>query len=114
MSKKKVKVTDSMGPVEIPASALYQAQTQRALDNFKISSLRLPVEMIQALAMVKKACAEVNLDLANIDTDDMIGLYLKEVGRVPLLTAQEEVDLAQRIEKGRISRSGAPQANCLE
>ena len=42
--------------------------------------------------------------LANIDTDDMIGLYLKEVGRVPLLTAQEEVDLAQRIEKGRISR----------
>jgi RNA polymerase primary sigma factor len=42
--------------------------------------------------------------LANIDTDDMIGLYLKEVGRVPLLTAKEEVQLAMRIERGRISR----------
>ncbi|MDH5506776.1 MAG: sigma-70 family RNA polymerase sigma factor [Anaerolineae bacterium] len=42
--------------------------------------------------------------LANIDTDDMIGLYLKEVGRVPLLTAEQEVSLAMRIERGRISR----------
>lgn len=36
-----------------------------------------------------------------IDIDDTVGLYLKEVGRVPLLTAQEEVDLARRIERGR-------------
>ena len=42
--------------------------------------------------------------LANIDTDDMIGLYLKEVGRVPLLTAPQEVELAQRIERGRFAR----------
>ena len=42
--------------------------------------------------------------LANIDTDDTIGLYLKEVSRVPLLTAAEEVELAQRIERGRMAR----------
>ncbi|MBT8434729.1 MAG: class II fumarate hydratase, partial [Gammaproteobacteria bacterium] len=67
MAKKKIKVSDSMGTVEIPADALYQAQTQRALDNFKISSLRLPQAMIRALALVKKACVETNLDLGKID-----------------------------------------------
>ena len=42
--------------------------------------------------------------LANIDTKDTIGLYLKEVSRVPLLTAEQEVSLAQRIERGRNAR----------
>jgi RNA polymerase primary sigma factor len=49
--------------------------------------------------------------LANIDTDDTIGLYLKEVGRVPLLTAQQEVDLAQRIEQGRLAREELARGN---
>jgi RNA polymerase primary sigma factor len=49
--------------------------------------------------------------LANIDTDDAIGLYLKEVSRVPLLSAIEEVELAQRIESGRMAREELARGN---
>jgi RNA polymerase primary sigma factor len=52
-------------------------------------------------------------DLANIDTNDTIGLYLKEVSRVPLLNAEEEVTLAQRIERGRIAREELAKGNIL-
>jgi fumarate hydratase class II len=59
--------SDSLGQVEVPAEALYGAQTQRALDNFPVSGLRLPRRVIRALALIKKAAAEINRDTGKLD-----------------------------------------------
>jgi fumarate hydratase class II len=54
------KETDSLGDVQVPVEALWGAQTQRAVGNFPVSGLRLPRRLIRALALVKKAAAQVN------------------------------------------------------
>jgi fumarate hydratase, class II len=58
---------DSMGPVEIPGSALYGPQTQRAVENFRISSVPMPWVFIQAALYIKKAAAATNLELELLD-----------------------------------------------
>ena len=58
---------DSMGELQVPADALYGAQTQRAIDNFPISGLHLPREFIRALGLIKAAAADVNLSLGYLE-----------------------------------------------
>ncbi|MFC0098225.1 class II fumarate hydratase [Micromonospora marina] len=60
---------DSMGEVEVPAEALWRAQTQRAVQNFPISGRGLEPAQIKALAQIKGAAALVNGELGVIDTD---------------------------------------------
>jgi len=60
---------DTMGEVSVPATALYSAQTQRAVDNFPISGITLTRRHIEALARVKKAAARANAALGVLDAD---------------------------------------------
>jgi len=58
---------DSLGPVQVPDDALWGAQTQRAVENFRISGLRQSSDYIAASALVKRAAAEVNMSLGQLD-----------------------------------------------
>ncbi|MBX5447989.1 MAG: class II fumarate hydratase [Acidothermus cellulolyticus] len=60
---------DSMGEVRVPAHAKWRAQTQRAVENFPISGMRIDRELIAALAAIKGAAARVNAELGVIDPD---------------------------------------------
>ncbi|MDT9587526.1 MAG: class II fumarate hydratase [Candidatus Arsenophonus melophagi] len=60
---------DSMGKIKVPADRLWGAQTQRSLENFHISVEKMPVLLIHALALTKKAAAATNADLGLISHD---------------------------------------------
>ena len=60
---------DSMGEVQVPADALWGAQTARAVENFPISGRPVPAGVVHALARLKAAAAEVNADLGVLDAD---------------------------------------------
>jgi fumarate hydratase, class II len=60
---------DTMGPIEVPSDRLWGAQTQRSLENFRIGGERMPLVLIYALALVKRASAQVNRDLGVLYAD---------------------------------------------
>jgi len=59
--------SDAFGPLDIPADKLWGAQTERSLHNFRIGSERMPIEIVHALGLIKRAAAEVNRDLGTLD-----------------------------------------------
>src|SRR5207249_9905916 len=59
---------DTFGPIEVPAQRLWGAQTQRSLQNFRISSEKMPPALSTALAQGKRAAAQVNMDLRVLDS----------------------------------------------
>jgi fumarate hydratase class II len=75
--------TDTFGPVEVPADRYWGAQTQRSLENFRIGEERMPRPLIRALALVKRAAAEVNNKLGLLDARRM---------RAIVKAAQEVID----------------------
>ncbi|MCA0756818.1 class II fumarate hydratase [Paenibacillus sp. N4] len=59
---------DTMGEIKVPADKLWGAQTQRSLQNFKISGERMPIEVVYAMAYIKKAAANANEKLGVLDS----------------------------------------------
>jgi fumarate hydratase class II len=72
---------DTMGSVEVPATAYYGAQTQRSKNNFKIGGHLMPIEVIQAFAILKKAAAQANNELGVLSSDkcEIIGKVCDEI-----------------------------------
>jgi len=75
--------TDTFGPIEVAADRYWGAQTQRSLQNFRIGTERMPLPLIRALGLVKRAAAEVNQSL---------GLLDRKRARAIIAAAQEVID----------------------
>ncbi len=61
--------TDSFGPLEVPSSKYWGAQTQRSLINFPIGWEKQPTAIVSALGVIKKACALANIDMGKLNKD---------------------------------------------
>lgn len=75
--------TDSMGEVEVPADKYWGAQTQRSFENFKIGTERMPLPLVRALGVQKKAAALANMELGALD---------KKIGAAIIQAAEEVMD----------------------
>ncbi len=75
--------TDSFGAIEVPADRYWGAQTERSLENFKIGGHRMPPPIVRALGIVKRAAAEVNMDLGKLD---------KKIGKAIVAAANEVIE----------------------
>ena len=75
--------SDSLGPVDVPASRYWGAQTQRSIENFKIGGEKMPAPLIRALGVQKKASALSNIDLGALD---------QELGKAMIQAAEEIID----------------------
>jgi fumarate hydratase class II len=60
---------DTLGEVQVPADRYWGAQTQRSLENFPIGDERMPIEIVRAFAVLKKAAALVNVELAGLEAE---------------------------------------------
>ena len=82
MTKTRIE-TDTFGAIEVPADRYWGAQSQRSLGNFKIGWEKQPLPIVRGLGIVKRACAETNMDLGRLDL---------ELGATIVRAAQEVIE----------------------
>jgi fumarate hydratase class II len=82
MTKTRIE-TDTFGPIEVASDRYWGAQAQRSLGNFKIGWEKQPIPIVRALGIVKRACAETNMDLGQLDP---------KIGAVIVRVAQEVIE----------------------
>ncbi len=82
-SRKSRSETDSFGAIDVRADHYWGAQTQRSIGNFRIGEDRMPMPLVRALGIVKRAAAETNVQLGTLD---------KKLGKAIVSAAQEVID----------------------
>src|SRR5258708_1244913 len=80
MTKERIE-KDTMGEIKVPADKYWGAQTERSRENFKIGGEKMPIEVIHALAIIKKAAAMANAELGSLSLEkkDLISYAADEI-----------------------------------